>query len=237
MSKDLVIIPTYNESDNIKQIINLISKLDIALDILVVDDNSPDGTAEIVNNIIKNNLNIYLLNQDKKAGLGTAYKAGFKWAIEKEYDRVIQIDADLSHNPNSIPDLLEECSDFDVVIGSRYINGINVVNWPMSRLLLSYFANKYVRFFTRMPVNDATSGFKCIKTKVINDINMDNVLSQGYSFQIEMTFLAWMKNYRIKEVPIIFCDRTIGKSKMSKAIVREAIFMVPKLALKRIFKI
>ncbi|MAX12588.1 MAG: dolichyl-phosphate beta-D-mannosyltransferase [Candidatus Marinimicrobia bacterium] len=236
MSKDLVIIPTYNESDNIKQIIDLISKLDIALDILVVDDNSPDGTAEIVNNIIKNNLNIYLLNQDKKAGLGTAYKAGFKWAIEKEYDRVIQIDADLSHNPNSIPDLLEECSDFDVVIGSRYINGINVVNWPMSRLLLSYFANKYVRFFTRMPVNDATSGFKCIKTKVINDINMDNVLSQGYSFQIEMTFLAWMKNYRIKEVPIIFCDRTIGKSKMSKAIVREAIFMVPKLALKRIFK-
>tara|TARA_B100002052_G_scaffold213663_1_gene195614 strand:+ start:24076 stop:24789 length:714 start_codon:yes stop_codon:yes gene_type:complete len=236
LSKDLVIIPTYNESDNIKQIIDLISKLDIALDILVVDDNSPDGTAEIVNNIIKNNLNIYLLNQDKKAGLGTAYKAGFKWAIEKEYDRVIQIDADLSHNPNSIPDLLEECSDFDVVIGSRYINGINVVNWPMSRLLLSYFANKYVRFFTRMPVNDATSGFKCIKTKVINDINMDNVLSQGYSFQIEMTFLAWMKNYRIKEVPIIFCDRTIGKSKMSKAIVREAIFMVPKLALKRIFK-
>ena len=236
MSKDLVIIPTYNESDNIKQIIDLISRLDIALDILVVDDNSPDGTAEIVNNIIKNNLNVYLLNQDKKAGLGTAYKAGFKWAIEKEYDRVIQIDADLSHNPNSIPDLLEECSDFDVVIGSRYINGINVVNWPMSRLLLSYFANKYVRFFTRMPVNDATSGFKCIKTKVINDINMDNVLSQGYSFQIEMTFLAWMKNYRIKEVPIIFCDRTIGKSKMSKAIVREAIFMVPKLALKRIFK-
>ncbi len=236
MSKDLVIIPTYNESDNIKQIIDLISRLDIALDILVVDDNSPDGTAEIVNNIIKNNLNVYLLNQDKKAGLGTAYKAGFKWAIEKEYDRVIQIDADLSHNPNSIPDLLEECSDFDVVIGSRYINGINVVNWPMSRLLLSYFANKYVRFFTRMPVNDATSGFKCIKTKVINDINMDNVLSQGYSFQIEMTFSAWMKNYRIKEVPIIFCDRTIGKSKMSKAIVREAIFMVPKLALKRIFK-
>ena len=236
MSKDLVIIPTYNESDNIKQIIDLISRLDIVLDILVVDDNSPDGTAEIVNNIIKNNLNVYLLNQDKKAGLGTAYKAGFKWAIEKEYDRVIQIDADLSHNPNSIPDLLEECSDFDVVIGSRYINGINVVNWPMSRLLLSYFANKYVRFFTRMPVNDATSGFKCIKTKVINDINMDNVLSQGYSFQIEMTFSAWMKNYRIKEVPIIFCDRTIGKSKMSKAIVREAIFMVPKLALKRIFK-
>ena len=236
MSKNLVIIPTYNESDNIKQIIDLISKLDIALDILVVDDNSPDGTAEIVNNIIKNDLNVYLLNQDKKAGLGTAYKAGFKWAIEKDYDRVIQIDADLSHNPNSIPDLLEECADFDLVIGSRYINGINVVNWPMSRLLLSYFANKYVRFFTRMPVNDATSGFKCIKTKVINDINMDNVLSQGYSFQIEMTFLAWMKNYRIKEVPIIFCDRTIGKSKMSKAIVREAIFMVPKLALKRIFK-
>ena len=236
MSKDLVIIPTYNESENIKQIIDLILKLNVSLDILVVDDSSPDGTAEIVNNIITDNHNVFLLNQKKKDGLGTAYKAGFKWAIENKYDRVIQIDADLSHNPNSIPDLINECSDFDLVIGSRYINGINVVNWPMSRLLLSYFANKYVRFFTRMPVNDATSGFKCIKTKVISDINIDNVLSQGYSFQIEMTFLAWIKNYKVKEVPIIFCDRTIGKSKMSKAIVREAIFMVPKLGLKRIFK-
>ncbi len=237
MSKDIVIIPTYNEADNIEKIINLISTLDISIDILVVDDSSPDGTSNIVENIAKTNIKVFLLTQDKKAGLGTAYKAGFKWAIDNRYDKVVQIDADLSHDPNSIPDLLVKCDDYDVVIGSRYIKGINVVNWPMSRLLLSYFANKYVRFFTRMPINDATSGFKCLKTKVIKKISIEKVHSQGYSFQIEVNFLAWINKFKIKEIPIIFCDRTIGKSKMSKAIVREAVFMVPKLALKRIFRI
>jgi len=237
LSKDIVIIPTYNEADNISKIIGLISNLNIGLDILIVDDSSPDGTGAIVEELKSNNPNVFLIVQSKKTGLGTAYKAGFNWAIENMYDRVVQIDADLSHDPNSIPDLLNSCSDADLVIGSRYIKGINVVNWPMSRLLLSYFANKYVRFLTRMPVNDATSGFKCIKTEVIKEIEIDNVVSQGYSFQIEVNFLAWMKKYKLKEIPIIFCDRTVGKSKMSKAIVREAIFMVPKLAFKRIFRL
>ena len=237
MSKDIVIIPTYNEADNISKIIGLISNLNIGLDILIVDDSSPDGTGAIVDELKGNNSNLFLIVQSKKAGLGTAYKTGFNWAIENMYDRVVQIDADLSHDPNSIPDLLNSCSDADLVIGSRYIKGINVVNWPMSRLLLSYFANKYVRFLTRMPVNDATSGFKCIKTEVIKEIEIDNVVSQGYSFQIEVNFLAWMKKYKLKEIPIIFCDRTVGKSKMSKAIVREAVFMVPKLAFKRIFRL
>ena len=237
MSKDIVIIPTYNEADNISKIIGLISNLNIGLDILIVDDSSPDGTGAIVEELKSNAPNVFLIVQSKKTGLGTAYKTGFNWAIENMYDRVVQIDADLSHDPNSIPDLLNSCSDADLVIGSRYIKGINVVNWPMSRLLLSYFANKYVRFLTRMPVNDATSGFKCIKTEVIKEIEIDNVVSQGYSFQIEVNFLAWMKKYKLKEIPIIFCDRTVGKSKMSKAIVREAIFMVPKLAFKRIFRL
>ena len=237
MSKDIVIIPTYNEADNISKIIGLISNLNIGLDILIVDDSSPDGTGAIVEELKSNAPNVFLIVQSKKTGLGTAYKTGFNWAIENMYDRVVQIDADLSHDPNSIPDLLNSCSDADLVIGSRYIKGINVVNWPMSRLLLSYFANKYVRFLTRMPVNDATSGFKCIKTEVIKEIEIDNVVSQGYSFQIEVNFLAWMKKYKLKEIPIIFCDRTVGKSKMSKAIVREAVFMVPKLAFKRIFRL
>ena len=237
MDKSVVIIPTYNEADNIRKIINLISSLSLELDILVVDDNSPDGTSDIINDVMKENPNIFLTTQDKKRGLGTAYKMGFRWAIDNMYDKVIQIDADLSHDPNSIPELLNACVDADLVIGSRYVKGINVVNWPMSRLLLSYFANKYVRFFTRMPVNDATSGFKCIKTEVIKKINIDRILSQGYSFQIEVNFLAWMNKFKIKEVPIVFCDRTVGKSKMSKAIVREAVFMVPKLALKRIFRL
>ena len=237
MSKVVIIIPTYNEADNIAKIIDLINNLDKKLDILIVDDNSPDGTGDIVEDIKSLKSNIFLINQDKKNGLGTAYKVGFRWAIDNMYDKVVQIDADLSHDPRAIPELLNECIDYDLVIGSRYIRGINVVNWPMSRLLLSYFANKYVRFLTRMPVNDATSGFKCIKTEVLKEIDIENVLSQGYSFQIEVNFLAWMRNYKIKETPIIFCDRTVGKSKMSKSIVWEAVFMVPKLAFKRIFRL
>ena len=180
---------------------------------------------------------MHLITRKNKRGLGTEYCAGFQWAIDNNYNKVIQIDADLSHNPKDIPILLKESEVFDLVIGSRYVGSINVVNWPMSRLLLSYFANKYVRFLTRLPVNDATGGFKCIKTEVVQKINLEKVVSQGYSFQIEINFLAWRQKYRIKEIPIIFCDRTIGKSKMSKSIVWEAIFMVPKLALKRIFRL
>ena len=237
MNKILVIIPTYNESQNIKNIINMIEELGIGLEFLVVDDNSPDKTYDIVKNIMKDNNKVNLIIQDKKSGIGTAYKKGFKWAIDKNYDKIIQIDADLSHDPNSIPDLIKESYKNDLVIGSRYIKGVNVINWPMSRLLLSYFANKYVRFLTRLKINDSTGGYKCISTKLLKEINLDKVKSQGYSFQIEINFLASVKGFKIKEIPIIFHDRTVGESKMSKSIIIEAIFMVPKLALKRIFRI
>ena len=235
MNKYLVIIPTYNEAENIAKIINVIDDLKLNLDFLIIDDNSPDGTADIVRKINKDNINLVV--QKKKAGLGTAYKKGFEWAINYNYQKIIQIDADLSHNPKTIPDLIAESEKYDVVIGSRYISGINVVNWPMSRLLLSYFANKYVKFFTRLKINDSTSGYKCINVAFLKQINLEKVKSQGYSFQIEINFLASVKKFRIKEIPIIFHDRTVGESKMSKKIILEAIFMVPKLALKRLFRL
>ena len=235
MNKYLVIIPTYNEAENIAKIITIIDNLDLKLDFLIVDDSSPDGTADIVKKINKNNIN--LITQKKKAGLGTAYKKGFEWAIKHDYQKIIQIDADLSHNPKTIPDLIAESEKYDMVIGSRYISGINVVNWPMSRLLLSYFANKYVKLFTRLKINDSTSGYKCINVQVLKEINLKKVKSQGYSFQIEINFLASVRKFKIKEIPIIFHDRTVGESKMSKKIILEAIFMVPKLALKRLFRL
>ena len=235
MNKYLVIIPTYNEAENIAKIITIIDDLGLKLDFLIVDDSSPDGTADIVKKINKNNIN--LITQKKKAGLGTAYKKGFEWAIKHDYQKIIQIDADLSHNPKTIPDLIAESEKYDMVIGSRYISGINVVNWPMSRLLLSYFANKYVKLFTRLKINDSTSGYKCINVQVLKEINLKKVKSQGYSFQIEINFLASVRKFKIKEIPIIFHDRTVGESKMSKKIILEAIFMVPKLALKRLFRL
>ena len=237
MNKILVIIPTYNEAQNIEKLISKITALELDLNFLIIDDSSPDGTADIVKNLINNNSNISLIIQSSKSGLGTAYKRGFKWAIEQGYDKIIQIDADLSHNPKSIPKLIEASMEYDLVIGSRYIKGINVINWPMSRLLLSYFANKYVKLLTRLRINDSTSGYKCIKTQVLKEIDLDKVQSQGYSFQIEINFLAFYKGFRLKEIPIVFHDRTVGESKMSKAIVLEAILMVPKLALKRIFRL
>ncbi len=235
MNKYLVIIPTYNEAENIAKIITIIDNLDLELDFLIIDDSSPDGTADIVKEVDKNNINLII--QKKKSGLGTAYKKGFEWAINHNYKKIIQIDADLSHNPETIPDLIAESEKYDVVIGSRYIRGINVVNWPMSRLLLSYFANKYVKLFTRLKINDSTSGYKCINVQVLKAINLKKVKSQGYSFQIEINFLASVKKFKIKEIPIIFHDRTVGESKMSKKIILEAIFMVPKLALKRLFRL
>ena len=237
MNKILVIIPTYNEAQNIEELIARITALKLDLNFLIIDDSSPDGTADIVKGLMNNNSNISLIVQSSKSGLGTAYKRGFKWAIEQQYDKIIQIDADLSHNPKSIPKLIEASMEYDLVIGSRYIKGINVINWPMSRLLLSYFANKYVKLLTRLRINDSTSGYKCIKTQVLKEIDLDKVQSQGYSFQIEINFLAFYKGFRLKEIPIVFHDRTIGESKMSKAIVLEAILMVPKLALKRIFRL
>ena len=236
MNKILVIIPTYNESQNIGNLINVIDSLDIDLDFLIIDDNSPDRTYDIVKEIMKENSRVNLIVQDKKAGLGTAYKKGFNWAIVNDYDKIIQIDADMSHDPNSIPQLIKESQHNDLIIGSRYIKGVNVVNWPMSRLLLSYFANIYVKILTWMPVNDSTSGYKCISIEVLKSIDLSKVQSQGYSFQIEINFLAYVKGFKIKEIPIIFHDRTVGESKMSKSIILEAIFMVPRLALKRFFR-
>ena len=235
----LIIIPTYNENQNISILIDKIRKLDslIDLEILVIDDGSPDGTANSVKEIQKNDSKLHLINREKKLGLGSAYCLGFNWAIKNNFDVIVQMDADLSHNPNDILRLLSKINDSDVVIGSRYKTGVNVVNWPLRRLILSYLANIYARIITGLKVYDLTSGFKCIKTEVLRKINIDKIKSEGYSFQIEVNCLCYNKNYKISEVPIIFYDRTIGKSKMSKKIIFEAIIRVPIFRLKRIFGI
>ena len=235
MNDALVIIPTYNEKENIK---NVLSRLDnFGVDILIIDDNSPDGTADIVKKIKEKNSHIHLLEREGKLGLGTAYVAGFKWALQKKYEFILEMDADLSHNPDDVPKLLEKCrnSKVDMAIGSRYCQGVNVVNWPLKRLLLSYGASKYTRIITGLKIYDPTAGFKCFRRRVLENINLDGIKSSGYSFQIEMNFRAWKKGYNICEVPIIFTERTEGKSKMSKAIIFEAIFMVWKLKLLSIF--
>ncbi|MBN2279483.1 MAG: polyprenol monophosphomannose synthase [Candidatus Marinimicrobia bacterium] len=235
MNKAVVIIPTYNEKDNIR---NVISRLEeYFVDLLIIDDNSPDGTASIVKEIMRENSHIHILEREGKLGLGSAYVAGFKWALERDYEYILEMDADLSHNPEDVPRLIERCNqnDADMTIGSRYCKGVNVVNWPLKRLLLSYGASKYTRFITGLKVADPTAGFKCFSRKVLENINLDGIKSTGYSFQIEMNFRAWKKGYRISEVPIIFTERTEGKSKMSKAIIFEAIFMVWKLKILSIF--
>jgi len=236
MNNIIVIIPTYNEAENIPIIINKINSLSVKYDILVVDGNSTDDTVLIVQNIMKVSENIYLLNQSRRNGIGGAYCDGFKFAIDNNYDKVIQIDSDLSFNPQDIPRLVKQSINYDLVIGSRYINGISIINWPISRLFLSYFANIYARTITRMKINDCTSGFKCINIEILKKINLDKINSHGYSFQIELNFLAHLNNYKIKEVPIIFKDREYGNSKMSKKIILEAVFIVPLLRLKSIFK-
>lgn len=235
--KSLIISPTYNERENIEELIKKFHTHASECDILFVDDNSPDGTAGLINKIRDNDPQVELIVREKKLGLGTAYCRGFEWAIEHGYDRVVQIDADLSHNPEDIPRLLKKSLECDVVIGSRYINGVNVVNWPLRRLMLSYFANIYARLLTGLPIADSTGGFKCFNTKVLAEIDLNQIKSEGYAFQIEMNFLAWRKKFKLCEIPIIFVDRTVGKSKMSKKIIYEAIWMVPKLGLKRLFRI
>jgi len=227
--KILVIIPTYNEIDNIDRIIREIHALDADIDVLVIDDNSPDGTGDRIKQLKKTDQHLLLIEREGKLGLGTAYVVGFKYAIENGYQYVFEMDADYSHDPKEIPNFLKAISDADLVIGSRYIKGVNVVNWPLSRLLLSYFANKYTRFVTGLPLADSTSGYKCFRCEVLRSVNLDDIHSGGYSFQIEMSFKAWKKGFRLKEIPIIFIDRAIGKSKMSKRIVREAVLMVWKL--------
>ena len=233
--KTLVISPTYNERKNIKIFIDTVLNDNPKFDLLIVDDNSPDGTSDKVKELQSEFKNLHLEVREKKLGLGTAYIFGFKWALNREYDRIVQMDADLSHNPKDLAMMVKNLDDNDLVIGSRYINGISVVNWPLRRLMLSYGANTYSRIITGMPIMDGTGGFKAWKSEVLQDIDLDSVRSQGYSFQIEMNFRAWIKGYKLKELPIIFSDRTIGQSKMSKKIVYEAIFMVWRLRIWKIF--
>lgn len=233
--KILIIIPTYNELENLPTLLPEVLSKNDGINVLIVDDNSPDGTTAFVENEIKNNNRIHLIKRPSKLGLGTAYIAGFKFAIQNGYDFVFEMDADFSHDPKEIPKFLDEIKNSDVVLGSRYISGVNVINWPMSRLLLSWFANWYTRVITGLHIKDATGGFKCFKREVLEAINLETVTSNGYAFQIEMTYKAWKKGFRVKEIPIIFVDRVKGKSKMSKKIVREAVTMVWKLRLKSIF--
>lgn len=224
--KALVIFPTYNERDNIERIIPAVLSKDQSLQVLVVDDNSPDGTGQAADRMAGENDRVHVLHRDKKDGLGRAYLAGFKWALAEKFDYIFEMDADFSHNPDYIPDFLKAIKENDLVIGSRYISGVNVINWPMSRLLLSYFANFYTRVITGLPVRDGTGGFKCFRREVLETIRLDEIKSNGYIFQIEVSVRAWKRGFKIKEIPIVFVDREKGVSKMSKKIVREAIWKV-----------
>jgi len=231
----LVISPTYNECKNVQSLIELILGKHPEFHLLIVDDSSPDGTANKVKELQADYSNLHLEERPAKDGLGTAYIYGFKWAIEREYDRIVQMDADLSHNPNDVPHLVNLLDEHDLIVGSRYVEGVSVVNWPIRRLMLSYGANVYSRVITGMPIKDSTGGFKAWRREVLEELDLNAVRSQGYSFQIEMNFRTWCKGFRIKEVPIIFVDRTIGESKMSKNIVYEAIFMVWRLRIWKYF--
>jgi len=233
--KILIIIPTYNELDNLPRLLPEVLSKNEGIDVLIVDDNSPDGTAAFVENEMKNNSRIHLIKRESKQGLGTAYITGFKYALKNNFDLIFEMDADFSHDPKEIPRFLDEIKNSDVILGSRYINGVNVINWPLRRLLLSSFANLYTRVITGLPVHDSTGGYKCFRRDVLEAIDLDRVTSNGYAFQIEMTFKAWKKGFKVKEIPIIFVDRVKGKSKMSRKIVREAVTMVWKLRLKSIF--
>ena len=231
----LIIFPTYNERDNIEKIVHAVLPLDPRIHVLIVDDGSPDGTGQIADRMSQEEEKVFVLHREMKEGLGRAYIAGFKWAIEKQFDFIFEMDADFSHGPEYIKDFLREIQNTDLVIGSRYISGVNVINWPMGRLLLSYYANVYTRLVTGLPLRDATGGFKCFRRKVLETVKLDDVRANGYSFQIEMSMRAWKRGFSIKEIPIVFVDRIAGTSKMSKKIVREAIWMVWLLRLKSIF--
>ena len=233
--KTLVISPTYNERKNIQSLIEQVLDSNPDYHLLVVDDNSPDGTAEKVKELQNSYPNLHLEERPGKAGLGTAYLFGFKWALDRDYEAIVQMDADLSHDPKDVPRLVSELKDHDLIIGSRYVEGVSVVNWPIRRLILSYGANMYSRVITGMPIKDGTGGFKAWRNSLLEKIELDQVRSQGYSFQIEMNFRAWRIEARIKEESIIFVDRTIGESKMSKAIMYEAIWMVWRLRIWKIF--
>jgi dolichol-phosphate mannosyltransferase len=231
----LVIVPTYNESRNLPQIVPAILEQDRRLHVLVVDDNSPDGTGQLADGLAAADPRVHVLHRAAKEGLGRAYIAGFRWALERDYQAMFEMDADFSHDPSFLPGFLSALEETDLVIGSRYKTGVNVINWPISRLLLSLGANWYARIITGLPLTDATGGFKCFRREVLERINLAQVVSNGYAFQIEMSFRAWRKGFRLKEVPIVFTDRVEGHSKMSRRIVREAVWMVWWLRLQALF--
>jgi dolichol-phosphate mannosyltransferase len=232
----LVVMPTYNERENLPVIIPQVLSQAPGIHVLVVDDNSPDGTGTLADEMAAEDQRINVLHRPGKLGLGTAYIAGFKWALEHDYELVFEMDSDFSHNPEHIPEFLETAQQYDLVLGSRYLKGVTVVNWPMSRLLLSYFANIYARVITGLPFSDTTGGFKCYHRKVLEGIDLDAITSEGYSFQIETSFRAWRKGFKIGEITIVFTDRTEGSSKMSGRIIREAIWKVWWLRVLRIFR-
>lgn len=232
-SDSIIIIPTYNERENIEKIVRAVFALPKAFDILVIDDGSPDGTAPIVKGLMASEFadRLFIIEREGKLGLGTAYLAGFRWALDKGYDYVFEMDADFSHDPNDLPRLYAACHDegYDVAIGSRYVSGVNVVNWPMGRVLMSYYASKYVRLVTGLPICDTTAGFKCYRSRVLRTIELDKIRLKGYGFQIEMKFTAYKIGFKIKEVPVIFVNRREGTSKMSGGIFSEAFFGVMRL--------
>ncbi len=232
-SDSIVIIPTYNEKENVEAIVRAVFALDHGFDILIIDDGSPDGTAQIVKNLQATEFayRLHLVERKGKLGLGTAYIAGFKWALAEGYDYVFEMDADFSHDPKDLTRLYEACAveGYDVAIGSRYVSGVNVVNWPMGRVLMSYYASKYVRLVTGVPIHDTTAGFKCYRRRVLEAIDLDAIRFKGYAFQIEMKFTAYKLGFKIKEVPVIFVNRQLGTSKMSGGIFGEALFGVVRL--------
>lgn len=234
---NIVIIPTYNEKENIEAIIKAIFSLSVKFDILIIDDNSPDGTAKIVESLQTSHPNLYLIKRPGKSGLGTAYITGFRWALANDYNFICEMDADFSHDPDDLIRLYKTCTDdgADVAIGSRYISGVNVVNWPLSRVLMSYIASIYVRIITGMRIMDTTAGFICYKREVLENIRPEQIKSKGYAFQIEMKFTAWKLGYNIVEVPIIFTDRRLGSSKMTGGIFNEALWGVLRMKLRSIF--
>lgn len=239
MHRNLVIIPTYNEKDNIEEIIHSVLEIEVPFEVLVIDDGSPDGTADIVKKLIKKHpKQIHLIERTGKAGLGTAYITGFKYAVDNKFDYIFEMDADFSHNPSDLVRLYKACAEdgYDMAIGSRYIQGVNVVNWPIGRVLMSYFASFYVRLITGMPIMDTTAGFKCYSRKVLSSIDADKIHFIGYAFQIEMKFNAWKHGFKIKEVPIVFTERARGESKMSRGIFKEAVFGVIEMKIRSFFR-
>ncbi len=229
MPKSLVVIPTYNEAENVPTLIPSVLNQAPDIEVLIVDDSSPDGTAAVVRKMMESDSRIHILERKTKMGLGSAYVEGFKYAIRNSYDCVFEMDADFSHSPAEIPNFLKESEQFDLVLGSRYVNGVRVLNWPIRRLILSFAANVYTRIVTGMPLHDATGGFKCFRRKVLEAIDLDSIKSNGYAFQIEMSYKTWKNGFKVTEIPITFHDRRSGVSKMSRDIVYEAFFMVWKL--------